>query len=139
MVSAPVDGAISGLSVQNGSLLVLLNGLPANDQKLRSARRFSARRAVANRVCYRHCCLELADKAAGPEGDIFAAHKMILKIQRLTGNYSNVWQRANRRIRMVRSHAGISRAILSGGNLYLREREADIRDLTRQVLNHFAG
>ncbi len=64
---------------------------------------------------------------------------MMLEIQKLTGNYSNVWQRANRRNCMVRSHAGISRAILSGGNTVLREREADIRDLTRQVLNQLWG
>lgn len=140
-VSTPVEGAITGLPVHSGIAIgrtkwfscdipeVVIRTTDSPEEEL-------ARIDAAVQVVTR----ELEDKASGPEGDIFAAHKMMLEdpeIRQQVQQHLAGGKQAE--IAWTEAMASLAEQYSHASTVYLQEREADIRDLARQVLSQLCG
>ncbi|WP_113639956.1 phosphoenolpyruvate--protein phosphotransferase [Escherichia albertii] len=141
VASSPVDGAITGLSVQNGiatgpvkwftcELPEITHRTPDSPQEELSQIEFAIDVVVH----------QLADKAAGSEGDIFAAHKMMLEDPEINRQLQRSLAKGKQaEFAWLEVMEALTEQYCQAETLYLREREADIRDLSRQVLNQLCG
>ncbi len=141
VVSAPVDGAISGLSVQNGIAIGPVKWFTCERPEI-TQRTVDSPQEELSRIesAIDIVVCELADKAAGPEGDIFAAHKMMLEDPEITRQLQQRLAKGKQaEFAWLEVMQALAEQYCQAETLYLREREADIRDLTRQVLNQLCG
>ncbi|EFG8849656.1 phosphoenolpyruvate--protein phosphotransferase [Escherichia coli] len=141
VVSAPVDGAISGLSVQNGIAIGPVKWFTCERPEI-TQRTVDFPQEELSRIesAIDIVVCELADKAAGPEGDIFAAHKMMLEDPEITRQLQQRLAKGKQaEFAWLEVMQALAEQYCQAETLYLREREADIRDLTRQVLNQLCG
>ncbi|END4765608.1 phosphoenolpyruvate--protein phosphotransferase [Escherichia coli] len=141
VVSAPVDGAISGLSVQNGIAIGPVKWFTCERPEI-TQRTIDSPQEELSRIesAIDIVVCELADKAAGPEGDIFAAHKMMLEDPEITRQLQQRLAKGKQaEFAWLEVMQALAEQYCQAETLYLREREADIRDLTRQVLNQLCG
>ncbi|MDU5880798.1 MAG: HPr family phosphocarrier protein, partial [Serratia marcescens] len=141
VVSAPVDGAISGLSVQNGIAIGPVKWFTCERPEI-TQRTVDSPQEELSRIesAIDIVVCELADKAAGPEGDIFAAHKMMLEDPEINRQLQQRLAKGKQaEFAWLEVMQALAEQYCQAETLYLREREADIRDLTRQVLNQLCG
>lgn len=141
VASAPVDGAISGLSVQNGIAIGPVKWFTCERPEI-TQRTVDSPQEELSRIesAIDIVVCELADKAAGPEGDIFAAHKMMLEDPEITRQLQQRLAKGKQaEFAWLEVMQALAEQYCQAETLYLREREADIRDLTRQVLNQLCG
>lgn len=141
VVSAPVDGAISGLSVQNGIAIGPVKWFTCERPEI-TQRTVDSPQEELSRIesVIDIVVCELADKAAGPEGDIFAAHKMMLEDPEINRQLQQSLAKGQQaEFAWLEVMQALAEQYCHAETLYLREREADIRDLTRQVLNQLCG
>lgn len=141
VVSAPVDGAISGLSVQNGIAIGPVKWFTCERPEI-TQRTVDSPQEELSRIesAIDIVVCELADKAAGPEGDIFAAHKMMLEDPKINRQLQQRLAKGKQaEFAWLEVMQALAEQYCQAETLYLREREADIRDLTRQVLNQLCG
>ncbi|MED9731812.1 phosphoenolpyruvate--protein phosphotransferase [Escherichia marmotae] len=141
IVSAPVDGAISGLSVQNGIAIGPVKWFTCELPEITQRTVNSPQEELSRIECAIDAVVrELADKAAGPEGDIFAAHKIMLEDPEINRQLQqNLAKGKQAEFAWLEVMQALAEQYCQAETLYLREREADIRDLTRQVLNQLCG
>ena len=141
VVSAPVDGAISGLSVQNGIAIGPVKWFTCERPEI-TQRTVDSPQEELSRIesAIDIVVCELADKAAGPEGDTFAAHKMMLEDPEINRQLQQRLAKGKQaEFAWLEVMQALAEQYCQAETLYLREREADIRDLTRQVLNQLCG
>lgn len=136
-----VAGAVSGLSVNEGIVsapaVLFTHSMPAvpeRDARDAASEIEHVKRAIDTVAAH------LDQQAKRPHGDIFAAHSMMLRDPEL-------WQAVQARIQAgaiaERAWADALQALAddfrAADSQYMREREADVQDIARQVMMEMTG
>lgn len=141
VVCSPVEGAISGLPVNNGIAIARPLWFSCAQPEIPERQTGTPEEEMVRIETAIQVVLDrLKLKATGPEGDIFAAHQMMLEdpeiSQQVQQRLIDGKQAESAWTEVMHTFAEQYR---NATTPYLREREADVHDLARQVLNQLCG